>query len=52
MAQGWPWVRLANRITEEFPDHAIDCVIRFPIVVRIAALELARELGVSYRGDS
>jgi amidophosphoribosyltransferase len=41
--------KLANRISNEYPEHAIDCVIPVPDSGRIAALELARELGVAYR---
>ena len=41
--------KLANRISKEYPEHAIDCVIPVPDSGRIAALELARELGVGYR---
>ena len=41
--------RLAERIALEYPDHEIDCVIPVPDSGRIAALELASELGVAYR---
>ncbi len=41
--------KLAQRIAVERPDHQIDAVIPVPDSVRIAALELARELGVPYR---
>ena len=42
--------RLANRITDEYPDHAIDCVIPVPDSGRIAALELARSWGIVQKG--
>ena len=41
--------KLAQRIAVERPDHQIDAVIPVPDSGRIAALELARELGVPYR---
>ncbi len=40
--------KLAQRIAVEYPDHQIDAVIPVPDSGRIAALELARELGVPY----
>ena len=40
---------LARRISEKFPDHGIESVIAVPDSGRIAALELARVLGVPYR---
>ncbi len=40
---------LARKISSEFPDHSIDAVIPVPDSGRIAALDLARELGVPYR---
>lgn len=41
--------RLAARIPEEFPDHDIDVVIPVPDSGRIAAMELAKDLGVPFR---
>ncbi len=41
--------QLARRIAAEHPDHGIDCVIPVPDSGRIAALELAKELGADYR---
>ena len=40
---------LARRISEKLPDHGIESVIAVPDSGRIAALELARVLGVPYR---
>ena len=40
---------LAERISKEFPDHGIQSVIAVPDSGRIAALELARVMGVPYR---
>jgi amidophosphoribosyltransferase len=40
---------LARKITTQFPDHGIDAVIPVPDSGRIAALDLARELGLPYR---
>jgi len=40
---------LANRIREVRPDHGIDVVIPVPDSGRIAAMDLARELGVDFR---
>ena len=40
---------LARRIKEEFPDHGIESVVAVPDSGRIAALELARVLGIPYR---
>ena len=40
---------LARKIATQFPDHGIDAVIPVPDSGRIAALDLARELGVPYR---
>ena len=40
---------LARRIKEKNPNHGIDAVIPVPDSGCIAALELARELGVPYR---
>ena len=40
---------LARKISSVFPDHGIDAVIPVPDSGRIAALDLARELGVPYR---
>ena len=41
--------RLAERLLESWPNHDIDVVIPIPDSGRIAALQLARTLGVSYR---
>lgn len=40
---------LAKRISEEYPDHEIEAVIPVPDSGRIAALDLAKYLGVPYR---
>ena len=40
---------LARKISSEHPDHGIEAVIPVPDSGRIAALDLARELGVPYR---
>ncbi len=40
---------LARKISSELPNHGIDAVIPVPDSGRIAALDLARELGVPYR---
>jgi amidophosphoribosyltransferase len=40
---------LGERILKENPDHGIDVVVPVPDSGRIAALELARTLGVQYR---
>ncbi len=40
---------LAKRISEEYPNHEIQAVIPVPDSGRIAALDLAKHLGVPYR---
>ena len=40
---------LAKRISAEYPDHEIEAVIPVPDSGRIAALDLAKYLGVPYR---
>ena len=40
---------MGERILKENPDHGIDVVVPVPDSGRIAALELARTLGVQYR---
>ena len=40
---------LAKRISAEYPDHGIEAVIPVPDSGRIAALDLAKYLGVPYR---
>jgi len=40
---------LASRVLKERPDHGIDAVIPVPDSGRIAAMEMARALGVDYR---
>ena len=40
---------LAKRISDEYPNHEIEAVIPVPDSGRIAALDLAKHLGVPYR---
>ncbi len=42
-------IKLADQITEVWPDHDIDVVIPVPDSGRTAAIELAMRLGVKYR---
>lgn len=42
-------IKLAHRIKKQWPDHDIDVVIPIPDTSRTSAVELARELDVSYR---
>ena len=39
---------LARKLLSEYPDHDIDVVIPIPDTSRVAALALAKELGVHY----
>jgi amidophosphoribosyltransferase len=41
--------RLAHKIRRDWPDHDIDVVIPIPDTSRTSALELANELGLTYR---
>lgn len=41
--------RLANKIKHEWPDHDIDVVIPVPDTSRTSALQMAYELGITYR---
>ncbi len=41
--------KLAQKIKREFPNHDIDVVMPIPDTSRSAAVQLAEELGVSYR---
>ncbi len=41
--------KLANKIRKDWPDHDIDVVIPIPDTSRTSALELAMDLGITYR---
>ncbi len=41
--------KLASKIRNEWPDHDIDVVIPIPDTARTSALELAMDLGITYR---
>ena len=41
--------KLASRIPKEFPDSNIDVIVPVPDSGRIAAMELAKDLGIPFR---